>query len=125
MHRFGARDNISLVLNYVTPANLTTVLRDALHAIPHSSVSPDLLKVDLDHADCHFMAAALRVVHPKLIHFEYLPPVPPPMSYAQENGQLSKGWGSLDYQPRLLQFGLDFRASAPLQEVNALADAAL
>eukprot|EP00913_Durusdinium_trenchii_P027625 g25907.t2 len=70
--------------------------------MPSSSRSPDLLKVDVDHADCLFMQEALRVLRPKVIHVEYMPQAPPPLEYVQH------------YQPSLLQVDIHGRGETLL-----------
>eukprot|EP00928_Gymnodinium_smaydae_P064171 TRINITY_DN47585_c0_g1_i1.p1 TRINITY_DN47585_c0_g1~~TRINITY_DN47585_c0_g1_i1.p1 ORF type:complete len:547 (-),score=97.83 TRINITY_DN47585_c0_g1_i1:2-1642(-) len=80
---FASRSNVSLVLRYLPLDNVRDLLQAELTRLPGASSSPDLLKVDIDHADCLFMAEALGVVSPKLIHLEYLSQLPPPIDYAQ------------------------------------------
>eukprot|EP00928_Gymnodinium_smaydae_P029920 TRINITY_DN22393_c0_g3_i1.p1 TRINITY_DN22393_c0_g3~~TRINITY_DN22393_c0_g3_i1.p1 ORF type:complete len:560 (-),score=110.23 TRINITY_DN22393_c0_g3_i1:97-1728(-) len=99
--RFGDRSNVTMVLDFVALDELATVLRRDMEA-PTSSSSPDLLKVDLDHADCLYLAEALRAVSPKLIHIEYQSLIPPPLDYVQQ------------YQPGLLSVGLAHRKQPPL-----------
>mmetsp|Transcript_81362 Transcript_81362/g.226586 ORF Transcript_81362/g.226586 Transcript_81362/m.226586 type:complete len:610 (+) Transcript_81362:57-1886(+) len=94
---YGGRSNVSLVLEFVPLANVSMLLREQLRVVPAASASPDLLKVDIDHADCLFFEEALHVLSPKLIHFEYVPQVPPPLDYAQR------------YQPGLLDVSLHDR----------------
>merc|ERR1712232_667326 len=95
--RFQNRSAVSLFLRYLELGQVQGLLAAW-------ETSPDLLKIDIDHADCLFMKEALRFVRPKLIHFEFLPQLPPPMDYAQM------------YQPRLLPVGLEHRASPSFQE---------
>eukprot|EP00931_Biecheleriopsis_adriatica_P074539 TRINITY_DN48578_c0_g1_i1.p1 TRINITY_DN48578_c0_g1~~TRINITY_DN48578_c0_g1_i1.p1 ORF type:complete len:586 (-),score=119.06 TRINITY_DN48578_c0_g1_i1:28-1785(-) len=99
--RFGNRDNVSMMLQFMPLNNVTNLLRERLRVMTTASSSPDLLKVDVDHADCLFMQEALRVIHPKLIHVEYMPQAPPPLDYAQH------------YQSELLDVNLEQR-SVPL-----------
>jgi len=96
--RFGDRDDVALMLGFMPLANVTNLLRERLESMPSASSSPDLLKVDVDHADCLFMQEALKVIHPKLIHVEYMPQAPPPLDYVQH------------YQPGLLEVDLFGRA---------------
>jgi len=82
--RFGHRENVSLVLQFVPLSEVKSLLRSQLSGFPPgASASPDLLKVDLDHADCLFLEKALEVIDPKLVHVEFNPLIPPPMDYAQ------------------------------------------
>lgn len=96
--KFGARDDISLMLDFMPLNNITSLLTERLQAMPTASSSPDLLKVDVDHADCLFMQEALRVIHPKLVHIEYMPQAPPPLDYVQH------------YQSGLLEVDIHGRA---------------
>lgn len=100
LRRFGDRRNVTLGLDYVRLDEVAGLLRGHL-ARPEASEAPDLLKMDIDHADCRFMAEALRIIRPRLIHFEYWPLLPPPMDYAQH------------YQPTILEVGL-YRTPKPL-----------
>lgn len=68
-------------------------MREHIQNSPFASSSPDLLKIDIDHADCLFMEEALRVLRPKVIHFEIWPLVPPPLVYVQQ------------YQPDIREVG--------------------
>eukprot|EP00929_Paragymnodinium_shiwhaense_P077118 TRINITY_DN39697_c0_g1_i1.p1 TRINITY_DN39697_c0_g1~~TRINITY_DN39697_c0_g1_i1.p1 ORF type:complete len:615 (-),score=50.83 TRINITY_DN39697_c0_g1_i1:387-2231(-) len=45
---------------------------------------PDLLKVDVDHADCALVARLLDTFEPLLLHVEINPLFPPPFSYAEK-----------------------------------------
>lgn len=99
---FGGRANVSLVTQFVPLENVTALLHWQLATLPVASTSPDLLKMDLDHADCIYLEEALRIVHPKLVHLEYAPLVPPPLDYAQH------------YQPGLLDVSLGQRPQPQL-----------
>ncbi|CAE7448536.1 pol [Symbiodinium natans] len=96
--RYGDRTDVSMILQFLPLDNVTDLLADQLSSMPTASSSPDLLKVDVDHADCLFMREALRVVQPKVIHVEYMPQAPPPLEYVQH------------YQSALLKVDLHGRA---------------
>lgn len=96
--RFSQRANVSMVLQFLPLNNITHLLKDHLTTMETASPFPDLLKVDVDHADCLFMEEALRVIQPKVIHVEYMPQAPPPLEYVQH------------YQSSLLQVDLQGRA---------------
>eukprot|EP00928_Gymnodinium_smaydae_P061871 TRINITY_DN45847_c0_g1_i1.p1 TRINITY_DN45847_c0_g1~~TRINITY_DN45847_c0_g1_i1.p1 ORF type:complete len:576 (-),score=140.72 TRINITY_DN45847_c0_g1_i1:296-1786(-) len=81
--RYGHRTNISMALRFMPLSDVATTLRRLVETTPGASREPDLLKVDVDHADCLFMEEALRAVQPKLVHLEYQPMVPPPLGYVQ------------------------------------------
>lgn len=95
--RFGHRANVSLILRFLELGKAADLIREHLARMPEASASPDLLKVDVDHADCEFMHEALQAAHPKVVHVEYMPMAPPPWEYAQR------------YQSRLLDVRLNSR----------------
>eukprot|EP00927_Polykrikos_kofoidii_P021533 TRINITY_DN20338_c0_g1_i2.p1 TRINITY_DN20338_c0_g1~~TRINITY_DN20338_c0_g1_i2.p1 ORF type:complete len:636 (-),score=92.66 TRINITY_DN20338_c0_g1_i2:235-2142(-) len=100
--RYGNRTNVALVLQFVPLDGVTTLLTEHLQKAEGAAESPDLLKIDVDHADCLFLEEALRVIRPKLVHFEYAPQVPPPFAYVQH------------YQPSLLDTTLHQRSTPRL-----------
>lgn len=44
---------------------------------------PDLIKIDVDHADCSFLEALLDVFEPLLLFVEINPLFPPPFIYRE------------------------------------------
>jgi len=97
-NRYGNRSDVSMILQFMPLDNVTDMLVDQLSTMSTASPSPDLLKVDVDHADCLFMHEALQVIQPKIIHLEYMPQAPPPLEYVQH------------YQSALLKVDLRGRA---------------
>ncbi|CAJ1335289.1 unnamed protein product [Effrenium voratum] len=55
---------------------------DWLH-LAETARRPDLLKVDIDHADCEVLGALLQVFEPLLLHVEINPLFPPPFDYRE------------------------------------------
>eukprot|EP00928_Gymnodinium_smaydae_P098498 TRINITY_DN9172_c0_g1_i5.p1 TRINITY_DN9172_c0_g1~~TRINITY_DN9172_c0_g1_i5.p1 ORF type:complete len:528 (-),score=91.37 TRINITY_DN9172_c0_g1_i5:4-1587(-) len=70
---------VSIHVGYITPANVSAVLG------AEAALEFDLLKIDLDHADCVFADALLRGLarQPKVLHVEYNPVFPPPVRYRE------------------------------------------
>eukprot|EP00929_Paragymnodinium_shiwhaense_P086381 TRINITY_DN46913_c0_g2_i1.p1 TRINITY_DN46913_c0_g2~~TRINITY_DN46913_c0_g2_i1.p1 ORF type:complete len:543 (-),score=117.88 TRINITY_DN46913_c0_g2_i1:540-2168(-) len=94
LRRFGARNDVFINFDYLPLHDVHQLLSKSLAALQLKAESPDLLKIDIDHADCRYMEEALAVARPKIIHFEYWPLVPPPIDYAQQ------------YQAPILKVGL-------------------
>ena len=87
--------------------------------IPYNihDIDIDLLKVDIDRADCR-MAAALSVLRPKVIHLEINPIFPPPFGVAPEYRD-GEDWTNAKYFPKDNTcfsnfFGCSLAASAAL-----------
>ena len=70
-------ENISKVLDFVTPTNCVSLLNDA-----HLPFNFDALKIDIDSYDAPVLLACLQGFRPKLIFAEVNPWVPPPFMYS-------------------------------------------
>ena len=84
---------------YISPGNVSKVVQDALSRLAASHV--DLLKIDLDHADCFFAEALLRGAllqrPPAFLVVEYNRVFPPPIRFRErfddkEAGRMGLSW---------------------------------
>ncbi|CAE7635057.1 ODA2 [Symbiodinium microadriaticum] len=78
-------------VGYISPRNVTRIVEDALAKLAVTRV--DLLKIDLDHADCFFAEALLRQMRlaPAFLVVEYNRIFPPPIRFREQFSETKAG----------------------------------
>mmetsp|Transcript_131599 Transcript_131599/g.421156 ORF Transcript_131599/g.421156 Transcript_131599/m.421156 type:complete len:318 (-) Transcript_131599:61-1014(-) len=77
-------DGVHLHEGYISPWNVSKIVRDSMEA--HQATSISLLKIDLDHADCFFAQALLSdpaLPLPDILVVEYNKAFPPPVRFQE------------------------------------------
>jgi len=85
------KGEVTVGLGFLTPQEFAEQVRVAASAVFEASAgaSIDLLKIDVDHADCLFLLQALRALAaarlplPKVLTAEFLPSFPPPVRFVE------------------------------------------
>eukprot|EP00439_Symbiodinium_sp_Y106_P069501 s3228_g11.t5 len=92
--RASLGDQVRVLSASVTPSDVGPLVAEAVQSLfanmsgktwldVNAPRRPDLLKVDVDQADCEFLEALLEIFEPLLLHVEINPLFPPPYEYGE------------------------------------------
>ncbi|OLP85416.1 hypothetical protein AK812_SmicGene33593 [Symbiodinium microadriaticum] len=93
--RVSLGDQVRVLSTSVTPSDVGPLVASAVQSLfanmsgktwldVNAPRRPDLLKVDVDQADCEFLEALLEIFEPLLLHVEINPLFPPPYEYQEQ-----------------------------------------